>query len=84
VNVIAGMLKTIMYSIPLMYHYCVVENVAYCLVYIGSYCCKIFQKFDDLWDLLDAESTSFMAYEDFMRYYLGEMNEYRKYLVIKV
>ena len=25
-----------------------------------------------------------MAYEDFMRYYLGEMNEYRKYLVIKV
>jgi len=42
------------------------------------------QKFDDLWDLLDAESTSFMAYEDFMRYYLGEMNEYRKYIVIKV
>jgi len=46
--------------------------------------CTIFQKFDDLWDLLDAESTSFMAYEDFMRYYLGEMNEYRKYLMIKV
>jgi len=25
-----------------------------------------------------------MAYDDFMRYYLGEMNEYRKFLVIKV
>jgi len=25
-----------------------------------------------------------MAYDEFMRYYLGEMNEYRKYFVIKV
>jgi len=49
----------------------------------GLYC-EIFQKADDLWDLLDVEGTSFMAYDDFMRYYLGEMNEYRKFLVIKV
>ena len=45
---------------------------------------QIFQKVDDLWDLLDVEATSFMAYDDFMRCYLGEMNEYRKFLVIKV
>jgi len=54
------------------------------LVTTGVSNCEMFQKFDDLWDLLDAEGTSFMAYDDFMRCYLGEMNEYRKFLVIKV
>jgi len=54
------------------------------VVQLRESCCEIFQKVDDLWDLLDAESTSFMAYDDFMRYYLGEMDEYRKFLVIKV
>jgi len=47
-------------------------------------CCEIFQKVDDLWDLLDTEGTTFMPYDDFMRHFLGEMNEYRKFVVIKV
>ena len=42
------------------------------------------QKFDDLWEQLDVESTSFLDYGEFMRAYLGEMSESRKALVRKV
>ena len=42
------------------------------------------QKFDDLWDILDPDSDSFLHYDKFMRAFIGEMNEYRKSYVIKV
>lgn len=43
-----------------------------------------FQKADDLWDILDVENSSFLPYAEFMRAFLGEMNETRKAHVIKV
>ena len=42
------------------------------------------QKFDDLWDVLDEESTSFMDYGRFMRGFIGDMQEHRKAYVRKV
>jgi len=44
----------------------------------------VLQKVDDLWDYLDVDSTSFLAYDEFMRGFLGEMNETRKFYVLKV
>jgi len=51
---------------------------------VNCYLLDFVQKFDDLWDILDPNSDSFLHYDEFMRAFIGEMNEYRKSYVIKV
>ena len=40
--------------------------------------------FDDLWEYLDKENSSFLEYDEFIRGFLGEMPEKRKFFVRKV
>lgn len=46
--------------------------------------CDLFQKFDDLWELVDRNCSSFVHFDEFIRFFLGEMDEKRKKLVRKV
>jgi hypothetical protein len=44
----------------------------------------ILQKFDDMWDIIDSDATSFVEFDVFIRHFLGEMSEKRKKIVRKV
>lgn len=45
---------------------------------------SLFQTFNHLWDILDANGDGFLDYGEFSRGFIGEMNELRKSLVRKV
>lgn len=43
-----------------------------------------FQKFQEIWDIMDENHDGALDYGEFTRNFIGEMNEKRKALVLKV